>query len=474
MKLDIGCGKVKSEGFIGIDRFILKGVDIVADLNNPLPFFNDSVDFLLASHSLEHVNDLIAVMQEIYRISRHGAQICIVAPYYNQNLNLANPYHKQVFNEHTPRFWTNASTVSIPSVEFAHPHATEWGLAQSDHSDPGIDFRCLRMEFFYFPQYRNLPHDEQREIRRKYIDVCDQIMYHLIVIKKPTGESEVKELSKKIIFYEPPYVTVRKLQEQHEYLKRELNYLQVKLEEKESELKQLNSEFEKEKDNKERLEKEIEKRGKMETELHTSLQRKNAQILMLTIEMERFRPKGISIAKELDGFRQRKIFRWIKRFRNNENAWDDISPAFQQLKDDSLIFNKKLKGFRLQPSMNLQRVPFLFYPLNLGRSNLQSILLAPIFDLPLSQGVLGIEIVSPNSAIVAQKVVPVHEINEFHPTKFDFEPIPESDKGQYWLRVFVKDVEASVRIFEWRKYSLGGFGNLKTRPFCGYIFANEP
>ena len=35
-----------------------------------------------------------------------GAQVCIVAPYYNQGLNLANPYHVQVFNEHSPRFWT--------------------------------------------------------------------------------------------------------------------------------------------------------------------------------------------------------------------------------------------------------------------------------------------------------------------------------------------------------------------------------
>jgi len=229
-----------------------------------------------------------------------------------------------------------------------------------------------------------------------------------------------------------------------------------------------------EKDKNERLEIEIEKRKRIETELHISMKNQNVQLKKLSNEMCQFRWKGISLTKELDAYRQRKILRWIWRFRNNENAWDDISPAFQQLKDDSLIFNKKLKGFRLQPSINLQRVPFLFYPLNLRRSNLQSILLAPIFELPLSQGVLGIEIVSFSSDIVTQKVIPILEIDEFQPTKFDFDPIPESDKGQFWLRVFVQNVEASVRIFEWRKYSLGGFGNLKTRPFCGYIFANNP
>jgi SAM-dependent methyltransferase/pyruvate-formate lyase-activating enzyme len=232
VKLDLGCGKAKSGGFIGIDRFNLKGVDIVADLNDPLPFADNSVHFLLASHALEHVQDLIAAMQEIYRVCKHGAQVCIVAPYYNQGLNLANPYHKQTFNEHTPRFWTNANTTFIPTSEFEHPHAISWGLAQSDHSDPEIDFRCLRMEFFYFPQYRNLPLAEQREMRRKYLDVCDQIMYHLLVIKKPTGESEVEEIANKIEYYEPPYVTVRKLQEQQETIVREVHLLQAKLEKK--------------------------------------------------------------------------------------------------------------------------------------------------------------------------------------------------------------------------------------------------
>jgi hypothetical protein len=378
-------------------------------------------------------------------------------------LNLTNPYHKQVFNEHTPRFWTNASTVSIPSVEYGHPHAPEWGLAQSDHSDPKIDIRCTRMEFFYFAQYRNMPITEQRQHRKKHIDVCDQIMYNFIVIKKPTNENEMNKIEKSIEYYEPPYVTVRKIQEKYESLteknenlKRELNILKLNLENKENEINKIIAVFEKEKVDKERLEKKIKNQIRIEGELHA------------------LRAKGNFIAQELDDLRQSRIYRWIKRFRHKENAWDDISPAFQQLKDDSLIFNKKLKGFCLQPSINLQRVPFLFYPLNLGRSNLHSILLAPIFDLPLSQGLLGIEIVSPNSGIVAQKVVPIHEINELHPTKFDFYPVPESDKGQFWLRVFVQNVEAPVRIFEWRKYSLRGLGNLKTRPFCGFIFANNP
>ncbi|UYO03968.1 hypothetical protein K2F33_30740 [Paenibacillus sp. PSB04] len=40
----------------------------------------------MASHSLQYVDDLEAVMDEIYRICRHKAVVCIVASYAHVNL----------------------------------------------------------------------------------------------------------------------------------------------------------------------------------------------------------------------------------------------------------------------------------------------------------------------------------------------------------------------------------------------------
>jgi SAM-dependent methyltransferase len=213
IRVDLGCGRAKADEFIGLDRYPGAGVDVVADLNHPLPLRDDSVDLLYASHSLEHVADLLAVMKEIYRVCKHGAQVCIVAPYYHQALNVANPYHTQVFNEHTPRFWTNAPTTRIPPEEFAHPHAATWGTSESDGSSPGIDFRCLRMEFFYFPEYRYLPVEEQRAARKTYLNVCDQVIFHLLVVKTPASEDEVEDLAEQVGCYDPPFVTIRRLEE---------------------------------------------------------------------------------------------------------------------------------------------------------------------------------------------------------------------------------------------------------------------
>lgn len=212
LKIDLGCGTAKADGFIGFDRFSLPGVDIVGDLDKPLPFDSNSADLIYASHSLEHVPNLMGTMAEIYRVMRHGGQLCIVAPYSEQKLNIANPYHLNNFNEHTPRFWTNYPTSAASLHEYDHPHATNWGIADSDHSTPTMDFRLLAMEFFYFPPYLGYSEDVRRTLRQQCMDVCDQVMYHLIAWKpeqeKP-GET-LDNLLKSFVPYTPDYIIARR------------------------------------------------------------------------------------------------------------------------------------------------------------------------------------------------------------------------------------------------------------------------
>jgi glycosyltransferase involved in cell wall biosynthesis len=152
-------------------------------------------------------------MREVYRVARHGAQVCIVAPYFAQGINFANPYHKVGFNEHTPRFWTTSHDTVIDARDYWHPHAGLWGLGESDNSNLGMDLRCVKIEFLYFPNYRYLAPDEQRAARQKYIDVCDQIVYHLIVYKSPVDEEKMPELIERMELYDPPYIKIRRLEE---------------------------------------------------------------------------------------------------------------------------------------------------------------------------------------------------------------------------------------------------------------------
>jgi ubiquinone/menaquinone biosynthesis C-methylase UbiE len=473
IQVDLGCGPVTSPGFIGVDRFVLPGVGIAADLNKPLPFADNAVDLLFASHSLEHVDDLMFTMNEIYRICKHGAQVCIVAPYYQQSLNFANPYHKQIFNEHTPRFWTNYHNVPIEKAEYDHAASYLWGLAESDNSTARIDMRILKMEFFYYPEYQNLSADEQRVARKKYFDVCDQIMYNLVIVKEDIEDVEMVKLSQEMDLYEPPYVTIRKLREE---TKKQIDTYRQSLVDVEQELETGRQELETKQQELETKQQELEtKQQELETkqqELETKQQELidiKAGVILLQENLNRFKSRSLNVVNELAGIRANRLSRFTNRFRRF-NLLPLLNPAFQRFLDDSYLF-QNVKGFLLQPSMNLQRAGYSGYRLEFNRPGLCGIWFAPLLDIPLQQGVIGIELVSPENKIILQQVLSVGDLREDMPGHFVFDPILDTQQGTWEVRLFVRDVEGPLRLAEWRKYSLGGFGKLKTCAFLGFDFS---
>jgi hypothetical protein len=189
--IDLGCGTVKEPGFLGIDRWPMPGVDIVCDLDEGIPVASGSADYVLASHSLEHLRDLPAAISEIYRVCKDRALVTIIAPYDSTRLNRANPYHFQAWNEHTARFFTSDSNSPVDQDDFNFPSINEWGLSASDHSQSNVDLRCLRMEFQYFAPYRGLDEQTKRTLRQSLSDVCDQIALQLLVVKSPISQDEL-------------------------------------------------------------------------------------------------------------------------------------------------------------------------------------------------------------------------------------------------------------------------------------------
>lgn len=86
MKLDLGCGDNKREGFTGVDKFKTSSTDVVHDLlTYPWPFEDGSVDEIFSSHFLEHIpgHDRPKFMDEVYRVLKPGAKAVFVTPYYS-------------------------------------------------------------------------------------------------------------------------------------------------------------------------------------------------------------------------------------------------------------------------------------------------------------------------------------------------------------------------------------------------------
>lgn len=96
--LDLGCGNAKEEGAVGIDYRSDQGVDIVHDLNvYPWPLENDSFDLVVCKHIIEHLSDVIKVMEEIYRILKRGGTVKIYTPHISNIMSFKDPTHKWHF-----------------------------------------------------------------------------------------------------------------------------------------------------------------------------------------------------------------------------------------------------------------------------------------------------------------------------------------------------------------------------------------
>jgi ubiquinone/menaquinone biosynthesis C-methylase UbiE len=78
----------------------LPDVDVVWDLEKiPWPFKTDSVDEVFCSHYIEHTDDFIKFMNEVYRILKVGAKCTVIAPYYSSMRAWMDPTHKRAISE---------------------------------------------------------------------------------------------------------------------------------------------------------------------------------------------------------------------------------------------------------------------------------------------------------------------------------------------------------------------------------------
>ena len=187
-------------------------------------------------------------------------------------------------------------------------------------------------------------------------------------------------------------------------------------------------------------------------------------------KVARFEARAMVLTKELDAWRQWRISRWLDRLRLLRDPGGRIAPAFQPLMDSSVRYLPDSNEFTCGPSCNLQQVPFVAYPLEPRRRNLCAVRLAPILDFPMSEGRLGVELISSANQIVAQGVVPLADVDDSVPTVVSFLPVADSDRGRLWLRVFVRDAAYPVRLLEWRRHRFRGLGRLQTRAFCQLVF----
>ena len=78
MRLNLGCGQDKRDGWTNVDKMAAAEPDQVVDLEElPWPWPDSSVEEVAMKHVLEHLGAetdvYLGIIKELYRVCRHGA-----------------------------------------------------------------------------------------------------------------------------------------------------------------------------------------------------------------------------------------------------------------------------------------------------------------------------------------------------------------------------------------------------------------
>jgi ubiquinone/menaquinone biosynthesis C-methylase UbiE len=181
MKLNLGAGDTKLDGYVTCDYDKNTNPDYVVDLEkDALPFEDNTVETVVAHHILEHLGEgYFNCLQEIYRVCKHGAIVDIRVPHPRHDSFLADPTHRRPIT---------VVGLQLFSKKF-NKHCREHGYASSRLGEYfGVDFEIL--------DYRYIPDDTARtkmqafaqqqieDYANEHNNIVSEIHIKLLVIKE--------------------------------------------------------------------------------------------------------------------------------------------------------------------------------------------------------------------------------------------------------------------------------------------------
>jgi len=109
--LDLGCGSHRIPDRISIDRLDMPHVDIVADLEEGLPFFpENSVDTIYSRSLLEHIKNLDVLMRDIWRVLKPQGRKHLYVPHFSNPYYYSDPTHQRFFGLYSFEYFSKSQT----------------------------------------------------------------------------------------------------------------------------------------------------------------------------------------------------------------------------------------------------------------------------------------------------------------------------------------------------------------------------
>jgi hypothetical protein len=171
-KVNLACGQVKREGYIGIDSVATAAADIVHNLYEfPWPFEDDSIYEFTCDHFVEHIPiqlkdgsfGLIRFMEEVWRCLMPGGTIHITAPYYTSMRAWQDPTH----------------TRAITDVTFTYFNKPLVTAMQMDHYSGKCNFEQLSRKYYITPEWEPMAEEARTWAMKHYNNVVADIGFVL-------------------------------------------------------------------------------------------------------------------------------------------------------------------------------------------------------------------------------------------------------------------------------------------------------
>ena len=131
--LELGCGRAKTPGAIGVDINPRSNADIIHDLDQyPYPFPDSEFDRVLCFDVLEHLDNFVRAVEEIWRISKSGGTVAVSGPFMSSVNYYSDPTHKRAFTSRSFDYFIPGTAAS----EYAYS-AARFRLVSVEYDKPG-------------------------------------------------------------------------------------------------------------------------------------------------------------------------------------------------------------------------------------------------------------------------------------------------------------------------------------------------
>ena len=185
MKLNMGCGYNKREGWINVDSVKACAPDVLHDLESlPWPWTNDSADSVRFNHSLEHMGRepavFLGMMQELYRVCRNRAEIEIAVPHPRHDNFLGDPTHVRIITPSLLQLFDRRAC-----DEFKRLGGSNTPFAHYLNVDFAITSVVTVLDEPYFGRYasKELSDDDIARMSRELNNVVSEYRIFLVVRK---------------------------------------------------------------------------------------------------------------------------------------------------------------------------------------------------------------------------------------------------------------------------------------------------